>query len=99
MMESINNGSTGDANKTQENVKKMREKSILEEEKRNEELTVKGGQTKGDVDFESSDYNVEEVVSRISETLENSESRLRELRDQRKKMLLDDEIWAQFEQI
>ena len=43
MMESINNGSTGDANKTQENVKKMREKSILEEEKRNEELTVKGG--------------------------------------------------------
>ena len=46
------------------------------------------------MDFESSDYNVEEVVSRISETLENSESRLRELRDQRKKMLLDDEIWA-----
>ena len=50
---------------------------------------------KKNFDFENEE-NVEEVMSKVSEELENSESRLQELRNQRKKMFLNEDIWAEF---
>lgn len=40
------------------------------------------------------EYNVDEVVSRISSTLENSEFKLRELRKQRQRIIMEDDVWA-----
>lgn len=51
------------------------------------------------MDLKKEECNVEEVVSKISETMDKSQIRLKELRDQRKKMFLDQDIWAEFEEI
>ena len=40
------------------------------------------------------EYNVDEVVSRISSTLEHSEFKLRELRKQRQRIIMEDDVWA-----
>lgn len=69
------------------------------------ELVAKIGRKKDqdvielETELAKSCYNMDEVVSRISSTLESSEMKLRELRRQRQQVIMEDDVWAELEDI
>lgn len=49
--------------------------------------------------LEKEERGVKDVMEKISQTMGSSEVKLKELRDQRKKIFLDEDVWKELDEI